>query len=942
VRFGIGGHILPTGTVTLLFTDIEGSTALWEQMPTLMKSAVEKHHAILRETIEKNHGEVFQILGDAFQAAFALALDGLYAAIQAQRELQDADWGESGPLRVRMGLHTGPLELSPIPSSSGVREYAVCHTLNRAARVMSAGYGGQILVSNETKILIERELPEGVSLRNLGEHQLKGMRRLEHLYQVLASGLISDFPALATDITHPHNLPVELTSFVGREKEIDELKKKLNEPNTHLITITGPGGIGKTRLSLRIAEEMLEVYQDGVWLVELASLTDPVFLPQAIAQALHVREMPGQPMIKVLQEYLWKKRLLLVLDNCEHIKPMVLELVGDLLPYCPQLQIIATSREVLGLQGEIVFRCPSLLSRRLSIFTPKSSPRAYKELASEQAVRLFVERAYVAYSGFKLTSKNIATVDDICTKLEGLPLAIELAAARVRVLSVEQIAKRLDDVFHLLTGGVASKVPHHQTMKALIDWSYNLLTPLEKTIFLRLSVFISGWDLEAAEAIVCGNGIEKHQLVDLLAQLLDKSLIMMETLECGENRYRMLEIIRHYANEKFYETVDHQAVYQKHLIYFSTLAEQAAPNLWEKDQEQWIERLSRENDNLRSALYWALKRDTATEEEVEAGARITTDLWNFWYSFGVVKETISWLELALLRSPQPNQIRARLLAALGTFEWQLGHLVEAAERLQESLDLFKSLRDRHGLAEATHMYGHIVFDQQNYAMAERIFSDSLSIYESLNNTGVRVALIGDLGLVACHQGNLRLAREYYEKCMTLSIQNGLRDNEAQSYLRIGDVFRLEGNYEKADEYYQKSLTINREIKFSREIASSLHKLGFIALYQGNIYQAQALFLESLAIQEEVSNQQGIAECLAGLASVKVNGGEDEVAAVYFGAANKILELTGLPLAPADLAEWARDEKVLRSKTNSENLERAWAKGYDASTEDLVAGILSPA
>jgi predicted ATPase/class 3 adenylate cyclase len=928
--------------VTLLFTDIEGSTPLWEQMPTLMKRAVEKHHAILRKTIANNGGEVFQILGDAFQAAFSLATDGLRAAIQSQRELQDADWGETGPLRVRMGLHTGPLELSLIPNPSGVREYAVCHTLNRAARVMSAGYGGQILISNETKILIERELPEGVSLRDLGEHQLKGMRRPEHLYQVVAAGLLSDFPALASGITHPHNLPVEITSFVGREKEIDELKKIINEPNTHLVTITGPGGIGKTRLSLRIAEEMLGIFQDGVWLVELASLTDPAFLPQVIAQALHVREMPGQSMIKILQEYLGKKHLLLVLDNCEHIKPIVLDLVGELLSHCPQLQILATSREVLGLQGETVFQCPSLLSRRLTTITPKSSPEAFKELASEQAVRLFDERATKAYSGFKLTPKNISTVDEICTRLEGIPLAIELAAARLRVLSVEQIAKRLDDVFHLLTGGVSSKVPHHQTMKALIDWSYNLLTQAEKTIFLRLSVFISGWDLEAAEAIVCGNGIEKHQLIDLLAQLLDKSLIMMEMLECGENRYRMLEIIRRYANEKLCETDDCLAVYKKHLVYFSNLAEQAAPNLWEKDQEQWIERLSRENDNLRSALYWALKREAASNEEVEAGAKITADLWNFWYSSGVVKETISWLEIALARSPQPNQMRARLLSALGTFEWQLGHLKKAAERLQESLVLFKSLRDMPGLAEATHMYGHIVFDQQNYAGAERIFSDSLSIYETLNNTGVRVALIGDLGLVAYHQGNLGLAREYYEKCLTLSIQNGLRDNAAQSYLRIGDVFRLEGNYEKAEENYRKSLIINREIKFSREIACSLHKLGFIALYQGNINQAQALFLESLAVQEEVSNQQGIAECLAGLASVKAKQGEDEGAAIYFGAANKILERTGLPLAPADLAEWARDEKVVRSRYNSENFEQAWAKGCEASTEDLVAGILSPA
>jgi predicted ATPase/class 3 adenylate cyclase len=934
--------MLPTGTVTLLFTDIEGSTPLWEQMPTQMRQAVEIHHTILQKTIEANGGQVFQILGDAFQAAFSLATDGLCAAIQAQRELNTAVWGETGPLRVRMGLHTGPLELSPIPNQAGIREYAVCHTLNRAARVMSAGYGGQILISQETKILVERELPGGVSLRDLGEHQLKGMRRSEHLYQVVANGLPNDFPALATGIAHPHNLPVEMTSFVGREMEIAELKEILTRPSTRLVTISGFGGIGKTRLALRVARDLIDDYPDGVWLVELVALSEPALVPEAVAHALRMRELPGRPILEVLLEQLSKKHMLLVVDNCEHLRPATGSLATSLLSGCPQVQILATSREILGVEGEILFQCPSLLSPDITSVRSKFSASSYTEASVNPAVRLFNERATATYPAFRLTQKNITTIGYICQQLGGIPLAIELAAARVRALSLEQIAERLDDAFQLLTSGNRSRLPHHQTLKALIDWSYNLLSIDEKKVLLRLSVFAGGWDLEAAEAIISGDGVEKYQLIDSLTQLLDKSLINMETLECSENRYHMLEIIRLYANEKLQETGDYPAICRRHLAYFAHLAEQAGPHLWEKDQAMWIERLSRENDNFRSALHWALIRETATDEEIEVGASITTALWSFWYFFSVVKEAISWLEIALERLTQPNQIRARLLSTFGIFEWQLGNLHEAENRLHESLSLFKSLSDTPGLAEATHMYGHIVFDQQNYGEAEQIFKQSLSMYETLDNTGIRVALIGDLGLVAFHQGNLRLAHEYYERCLALSIQNSLRDNEAQSYLRLGDVFRLEGDYETADQYYKKSLFINRELKISREIACLLQKLGYIALHQDNINQARTLFTESLAIQDEVSNQQGIAECLAGLASVKVKQGEDEGAATYFGVAKKILDRTGLPLGPADLAEWARDEIMARSRCNSESFEQAWARGCEASIDDLVIEILSSA
>jgi predicted ATPase/class 3 adenylate cyclase/Flp pilus assembly protein TadD len=936
-----GGHILPTGTVTLLFTDIEGSTPLWEQMPAEMQQAVAQHHAILQKVIEANHGQVFQILGDAFQAAFSLAIDGVSAAIQAQKELQSAAWGSTGPLRVRMGLHTGPLELSVIPNQAGVREYAVCHTLNRAARVMSAGYGGQILVSDVTKALVERELPEWASLRDLGEHQLKGMCKLEHLYQVVAAGLPTEFPALPTGVAQLHNLPAELTSFIGRERELAELKQLLLSPGTRLVTVTGPGGIGKTRLSLKVAEQMVDTYGDGVWFIELVSLSDPGLVSQAVAQVLRVREVPGLPLLQTLSEHLHNKQILLILDNCEHLSEAVADFAGDILRACPRVQIMSTSREILRLQGEVVYPCPPLLPADQKITSAQSSADRYVELASNAAIRLFAERAASSNPLFRLTPKNSVSIDSICRQLDGIPLAIELAAARVRLLSVEQISRRLGDAFQLLTEGSKSKVPHHQTLKALIDWSYNLLASPEKTMLLRLSVFSGGWDLEAAEAIVSGEEIEQNQVMDLMTRLIDKSLITLEASEFGDNRYRMLETIRQYASEKLIDLDWHLLLRKRHLKYYTDLTEAAAPQLWEKDQAMWIQRLTIENDNIRSALHWSLKRQDVSDEEVELGVRMATSLWYYWYLFGVVKESCDWLTIALDSYPRADQRRARLLCADGTFAWQLGDLPKASERLRESLELFHKLEDKPGLAEATHLYGHIIIEQQNFTEAERLFKESLAIYESLNNTGIRIALIGDLGVIACYQGDLDRAQKYYQQCLSLSIQNNLRDNEAQSYLRLGDIYRLEGDYDTADRHYQKSLAINRELNISREIACLLHRLGYIAVHRGDPDQAQALFLESLAIQGEVSNQQGMAECLGGLASVKVMRHEDESAAMLFGAASEILNRTGLPLGPADLAEWQRDEMVARQRCDPQRFQQAWSTGVANSVEGMVAGLLAP-
>ena len=544
----------PSGTVTFLFTDIEGSTPLWEKMPEAMQASVRQHHAILRQSIESNRGQVFQVVGDAFQAAFRLTSDGLRAALAAQRALQDAHWGPTGPLKVRMGLHTGSAELDGGPDAP----YQVGHTLNRVARVMSAGYGGQILLSQEAANLVERELPGGVSLIDLGLHQMKGMQRTEHLYQMVSPDLPHHFPPLPTGLAHPHNLPTQLTSFIGREKELAALQELFLIQEARLVTLTGSGGTGKTRLSIKAAERLLERFPQGVWLVELAPISDPLLIPRAVAETLGVREDTSGSLIQAIARTIHNRQMLLILDNCEHVVSEAAALADFLLHHCPQLHILASSREILGVEGEIPFRVPSLS-------LPKGK-LPVKDLAQYEAVRLFVERARLTSPSFILTDSNAALVAQICQRLDGIPLALELAAARVRMLSLDQIAARLDHAFHLLTGGSRSALPRQQTLRALIDWSYNLLSEPERLLLQRLSVFAGGWTLEAAEKVCADQTLlPTEQILDLLGQLIDKSLVQLEMEQAEsapqqsepgseEPRCRMLETVRQYAHERLVES----------------------------------------------------------------------------------------------------------------------------------------------------------------------------------------------------------------------------------------------------------------------------------------------------------------------------------------------------------------------------------------------------
>ena len=546
----------PSGTVTFLFTDIEGSTQLWEHHPEAMRTAYARHESILRAAVAMHNGYAYKMIGDAFQIAFETAPEAVATALEIQRALHVEPWPETGPLHVRMALHTGVTE-------ERGDDY-VGPALNRVARLLGVGHGGQVLLTQPVYDLVRDDLPHDAELRDLGEHRLKDLIRPEHIYQLTASGLQSDFPPLKSLDNFPNNLPLQVTSFIGREKEMAEVKRLLWD--SRLVTLTGPGGTGKTRLSLQIAADFLDFYPDGAWLVELAPLADPALLPQTIAHVLGIRESSSHSIMSLLTDYLRAKELLLILDNCEHLVEACAQLVDTLLKACPHILILASSREALGISGEISFRVPSLSTPDARRLPP------FGTLTQYEAVQLFIERAEVAQPGFNVTKENAPAIAQICSRLDGIPLAIELAAARVRVLNVEQISGRLDNRFRLLTGGSRTAMPRHQTLRALIDWSYDLLPEAEQALLGRLSVFAGGWTLEAAEAICSGDGIEPDEILDLFIQLENKSLVNSDHAQNSEPRYHLLETIRQYARGKLLEAGGGERVREQHLEYFLKLA----------------------------------------------------------------------------------------------------------------------------------------------------------------------------------------------------------------------------------------------------------------------------------------------------------------------------------------------------------------------------------
>ena len=617
---------LPSGTVTFLFTDLEGSTERWETQREAMKSAVARHDALVRAAIERHRGYVFKTVGDAFCAAFDTPLDAVRAAIDLQVALAKEDFSAVDGLRARAGLHTGYAD-----ERDG--DY-FGPAVNRVARLMSIGHGGQVLLSAATRELVHEDLPASASLTDLGRHRLKDLAHTEHVWQLNVVDMPNAFPPLKSLDLLPNNLPIQPTSFRGREHDLEKVKSLLAEHT--LVTLFGAGGVGKTRLAVQAGGDLLDQYPDGVWLAELATITDPKLVTSVIAKVLGMSQPESYRVNDTIPQWLRRKQTLLIIDNCEHVVEAVAELVDSICHTCPSARVLATSRQPLGIGGEAVYRLPSLA-------VPGTIGRLRAEDAAQYgAVALFVDRAALADARFTLTDDSAPVVVEICRRLDGIPLAIELAAARAKVLSLSNLAHRLNERFKILTAGSRTALPRQKTLGALIDWSYDLLSTREQTLFDRVSIFAGTFTLDTATFVCAGNGIDEIDVLDLIASLVDKSLLVADTTGDHE-RYRLLESTREYGLEKLTLRGEREPLARRYAERFLGVALEADRKLDSMPLSEWLARLDPDVENFRAVLEWALdqRRDAAL------GGAVAGALEMFWWHGGLEAEGRRWIEMAL-------------------------------------------------------------------------------------------------------------------------------------------------------------------------------------------------------------------------------------------------------------------------------------------------------
>jgi predicted ATPase/class 3 adenylate cyclase len=957
---------LPSGTITFLFTEIADSTGLWGQHPLAMPAALQRHEILLHQSIAKHHGVVFQTVGDAVCAAFASALDALAAAVAIQHGLQRESWGAIGALGVRMALHTGVAE----PYTGAY----VGLPLSRAAQLLATGHGQQVLISRATWELVHDQLPLEVELRDLGMHRLTDLARPEQIWQLVVPDLPAEFPPLRTLDARATNLPAQAAPLIGREQELAVACDLLRRVDVRLLTLVGPGGVGKTRLGLQIAAELLDDFADGVFLVALAPISHSELVAPAIARALGLAETGGQQTAERLKYALGQKQLLLVLDNFEQVAPATL-LIGELLAAAPQLKVLITSRASVHLSTAHEFFVPPLglppvkdESRRTKDEEAQDrSTRPPSSFSVYPSVELFIERARAVKADFAVTPETAPTIAQICNRLDGLPLAIELAAAWIKYLSPEALLARLERRLPLLRGGARDLPARQQTLRSTIEWSYNLLEAVEQTLFARLAVFVGGCTLEAASEVlsfelsVMSEGpdqlrTQNSELKTLegLAALVDKSMLRREETSTVP-RFVMLETIREYALEQLEERGEVEAMRSRHLSYYLMLAEAAAPlpQLASVDLPAWLNRLEADHDNLRTALAWCLA-DTetpATRHETgvrqppispsrqELGLRLAGTLWPLWYERGYMNEGRSWLDRALAVSDGGGRTRAQALLGAGMLAWRQADYAVSRGMLEASIGLWRELGDTRHCAYAIHFLGHVRFDQRDYAGARVLFEESLRLYHALGNAAEDMEAIGCLGMLAYHEGDFVMARARFEESLTYHRSLGNQEGIALALNRLGELARLAGDDDYAAALYQESLAICRAIGRTMDVASALHKLGYVAQHRGAYARAQALFAESLALQRELGNKQGIAECLAGLAGLAAATEEHERAARLFGAADALLDAIGAPLSPADRAERDRDLALACGHLGETQFGAAWTAGRALSPDQASAAAL---
>jgi predicted ATPase/class 3 adenylate cyclase len=864
---------LPSGTVTLLFTDIEGSTRLLQDLGNAYGGLLETHGRILRAAIAEGDGVEVNTEGDSFFAVFATPGGALRAAVQAQRALAEKAWPEGRQVRVRMGLHTGAVQLRE-------RDY-VGLDVHRAARIGAAGHGGQVLLSDATRALVEPELPAGVGLRDLGRHRLKDLEHPEHLYDLTIAGLPGEFPPLRGLGVRRTNLPLQRTSFVGRGREVAEVTRLLEEQR--LLTLTGPGGTGKTRLAIEVANGLLGRFDDGVYFVDLGAIVDATIVVSSVAATLGVHEEPGRDVLETLTAHLRDRQLLLLLDNFEQVVTAAVSVAG-LLGAAPRLVVLATSRVPLHVSGEQEYPVPPLA-------LPDTTVEAgLAALAANEAASLFVERASAVRPAFVLTAENAPAVAELTRRLDGLPLAIELAASRVKLLTPAALLERMEHRLPVLTGGPRDLPERQRTLRAAIDWSWELLDPDEQRLFARLGVFSGGWTLASAEA-VCAPGIEPSVL-DGLASLVDWSLVREDPVTDTEQRYRMLEVIGEYAAEQLARSGEDAELGRRHAEHFAILAADAKAALMGADRIAWLARLDAELANIRAALAWA------REHEPAIGLRTATALWRYWLQRGQLDEGKRWLERFVSTGDDGahDEARVQALGALGGVAYWQHDLPTMRAAYAEALEIARELGE-------PALVGRALYDA-SYSAA--IAGDHARGFAMLREAAALAERTGDRGLGA----------------------------EIASAVVFSEMTSL--GSEPALERLAAAIGVMRELGHHAKVSDALIGLGALERRAGQTERAAGHLGEALVMAREARDPGHLMGALLLLSLVINEQGDHERAARLLGAAAR-LEDDGAAMPPPELiAQMGDPDAEVRRTLSDEAFAAARAEGYAMTLDDAVA------
>lgn len=853
-RIATGARTLPTGTVAFLFTDVEGSTQRWETHGVAMGEAIERLEGLLEASIAAHEGYVFKRMGDSFCAAFRTAPEAIAAACEAQRKLVTEDFSSVDGLKVRMAVHVGHAE------ERGGDYFGP--TVNRVARLLAIGYGGQVLVSGAAADLSQGEMPRQSALRDLGSHRLKDLAHPEQVYQLVAPDLPQKFFPLRSLDALPNNLPLQLTAFVGRE---DEIERVIELVAAHrLTTLVGTGGVGKTRLSLQVGADVLDRYEDGVWFVELAPLSDGTLIVNELAPLFGVQATDRSTLLDGLLTTLRAKHALLIVDNCEHLVDPAAEIIEKILRGCPKIHVLATSREALKIAGESVHRVASL--------------------DEQTAIALFAERANAATGSFVLTADNRPTVTKICRRLDGIALAIELAAARIRALDVEELFVRLDERFRILTGGSRTALPRQQTMRALIDWSYDLLLAPEQALLRRVAVFAGGWTLDEASVICADDDVQAWDVLDQLTSLVDKSLVVAELSEAATGtsklRYRLLESTRQYAAEKLSSSGEVDRFRLRHAQYFADFMQRASKSWSTTPSRLWQPPILAEIDNLRAALDWTL----AEKRDAETGAIIAGESAMFWHEVGMDAEGKRYCETALAMEDRLSPRTAALvwfaLSMVCSTLW--GEVLDASLKSRER---YEALGDSLGAMRAQVRHGEALIRLRQLEQAGGELDEALRYFTNAGEGRWANYALSSLGRSAMWNGDVELARERTAEVLQAARSQGDERLAGVAQNNLAEQEFALGNTDRAIELATAALEPERANRDVNSICIALTNLSAYLISAGRPEEARPLAHEALSRACDLQSPGATACSIQHLAAIAAHRGEYERSALLLGCTN---------------------------------------------------------